>query len=355
MINRVNRGAPGASFAKRTTMTALAVFFLGIHPAHARDQIHIVGSSTVYPFATTVAEEFGKTTNHPAPVVESTGTGGGMKLFCSGAGEKFPDIADASRAIKDSERKLCAENGVKDITEIKVGFDGIVLANAKKSPQLDLTKEQIFKALARKLPSGDKLVDNPNKLWSDIDPSLPKVKIEVYGPPTTSGTRDAFGELVMEKACVDLPAFKTAYPEDDARKKSCMLLREDGHYIEAGENDNLIVQKLKSNQDALGIFGYSFLDENRDDIQGSKIGGVAPEFESIANGSYPVSRPLYIYVKNAHLPLIPGLREYVQEFTGEKAAGNDGYLAAKGLIPLPEAELKTMQNRAATLPGVKTN
>jgi phosphate transport system substrate-binding protein len=335
-------------------MTALAVFFMPVTQARAADQIHIVGSSTVYPFATTIAEEFGKTTKNASPIVESTGTGGGLKLFCGGVDETFPDIANASRAIKDSERKMCTENGVKDVTEIKIGFDGIVLANSRKSPVFELTKDQIFEALAKQIIVGGKLVDNPHKTWKEIDAKLPAVKIEVYGPPTTSGTRDAFVELVMEKSCADKDAFKAVWKDEDSRKKNCHLIREDGAFIEAGENDNLIVQKLKSNPDALGIFGYSFLEENEDSVHGSKVGGVAPTFETIADGSYPVSRPLFMYVKDAHVAVTPGLDAFVQEAVSEKAAGAEGYLAAKGLIPLPEAELKTMEKRAAALSTAKS-
>ena len=351
--------SPGkTSFLKSTayiSLTAMAVFFMPFSQAQARDQIHIVGSSTVYPFATTIAEEFGKTSKHASPIVESTGTGGGIKLFCGGVGDTFPDIATASRAIKDSEKKICAGNSVTEMTEIKIGFDGIVLANDRKSPVYDLTKDQIFAALAKQIVIGGKLVDNPHKTWNEIDPALPAVKIEVYGPPATSGTRDAFVELVMEKACVDKDAYKTVWADEDTRKKNCHLIREDGAFIDSGENDNLIVQKLKSNPDALGIFGYSFLEENEDSVHGSKIGGVVPTFEAIADGSYPVSRPLFLYVKNAHAASIPGLAAFIQEAVSEKAAGAEGYLAEKGLIPLPAGELKAMQDRAEALSAMKSN
>lgn len=333
------------------SVTAAAVFFVS-SPAAARDRIHIVGSSTVYPFVTTVAEEFGKTTKFSAPIVESTGTGGGLKLFCSGTGDSFPDMVNASRAIKDSERKLCADNGIKDITEIKIGFDGIVLANAKKAGRYDLTKEHIFMALAKQIPdTSGKLIANPNKQWRDVDPNLPAVKIEVYGPPTTSGTRDAFVELVMEEACVEMPAFAATYADKDTRKKACHLMREDGPYIEAGENDNLIVQKLRSNPDALGIFGFSFLEQNADVVQGSMISGVEPSFETIADGTYSISRPLFVYAKNTNAQTTPGLGEFAAELVSEKAAGQDGYLALKGLIPLPENELQEMQERIKNIAG----
>lgn len=328
--------------------TAITVLSLS-STANARDQLLIVGSSTVYPFVTVVAEEFGNGTDFKAPTVEPTGTGGGFKQFCDGVGEKFPDFSNASRAIKDSERELCAKNGVEAITELKIGFDGIVLANAKAAPRYDLTKEQIFLALAEKIPSGDTLVENKNQLWSDIDPALPAEKIEVYGPPATSGTRDAFVELVMEPACKDMPAFKTAYPDEKERVKACHLIRKDGAYIEAGENDNVIVSKLTNNPKALGIFGFSFLDQNQNTVQGSLISGVDPTFENILAGTYGVSRSLYVYAKDAHVGVIPGMGEFVQELASADALGEFGYLADKGLIPLPADELAEMQKRASAL------
>lgn len=326
----------------------LISLFLGVQ-ARAETPIKVVGSSTVYPFITVVAETFGKTTDFSTPVIESTGTGGGMKLFCNGLGVKHPDLTNASRAIKKSEEELCAKNGVDGVTELKIGFDGIVLANSKDAERYHLTKEQVFLALAKQVPSNGALVDNPYINWSDIDASLPGIKIEVYGPPATSGTRDAFVELVMEPACVDLEEFKTAYTDKKTRKKTCHLLREDGHYIEAGENDNLIVQKLQNNPDALGIFGYSFLDQNSNAVQGSIISGVEPNFENISSGRYGISRSLYVYVKNAHIKTKAGLKEFVEEIVSDNAAGELGYMSEKGLIPLPEAELKTMQMRVKAL------
>ncbi len=325
--------------------TILASAFLVAGTASARDQIRAVGSSTVYPFATVAAEEFGKNTNFKTPIIESTGTGGGFKLFCAGVGESFPDFANASRAIKSSEKETCMENGVTDITEIKIGFDGIVIANSKQSPKFNLTKEQVFLALAKKVPHQGQLVDNKYTKWSEIDAKLPAEPIEVYGPPPTSGTRDAFVELVMEGSCMEHPLFMQAFPDKDARKNSCHLIREDGKYIEAGENDNLMVQKLKSNVHALGIFGYSFLEQNMDSIQGSAIGGIDPTFDNISSGSYSISRPLFMYAKNAHIKLVSGMKEFIQEITSDKAMGQDGYLAEKGLIPLPAEELKAVQNK----------
>jgi len=316
-------------------------------PATAREQIRIVGSSTVFPFATAVAERFGRTTAFKTPVVESTGTGGGFKLFCAGVGEGHPDIANASRAIKESEVKSCAENGVTEITEVKIGYDGIVIANAKNAPALNLTVAQVWQALAKSVPVNGRMAANPYKMWSDIDPSLPAEKIEVFGPPPTSGTRDAFVELVLDKGCA---AFAEVEALDaDTKKAACQTVREDGAFIEAGENDNLIVQKIEANPRSLGVFGFSFLDQNADKLQGSAIAGVAPTFEAIADGSYPVSRPLFIYVKNTHVGVVPGIADYVAEFVSERAAGEDGYLADKGLIPLPEAERKEVMHRATTM------
>ncbi|WP_404422705.1 PstS family phosphate ABC transporter substrate-binding protein [Thalassospira australica] len=336
---------------KKTLAVAalMSVAFAGA--AHARDQIRIVGSSTVFPFATAVAEEFGKTTSFKTPVIESTGSGGGIKLFCAGVGEQHPDITNASRRIKKSEVEACAANGVAEVTEVKVGYDGIVLSNSKDAPQLDLTKEQIFLALAKTVPSkdGKSLVDNPYSTWSEIDPSLPDIKIEVLGPPPTSGTRDAFTELVLEEACDSFDAIKAIKDNKDQHGAVCKGVREDGAYIEAGENDNLIVQKLEANHDAFGIFGFSFLDQNGDKLQGSLIAGVAPTFEAISAGDYPVSRSLYFYVKNAHVGTIPGIKEYLTEFTADKAWGGEGYLADRGLIPMDASEREAVRNAALNL------
>jgi len=339
----------------KTTFAIAAVATLALSAAaHAqRDQIRVVGSSTVYPFTTKAAEQFGKTSKFKTPVVESTGTGGGFKLFCTGVGPQHPDITNASRAIKQSEKDQCTTNGVKEITEVKVGFDGIVVANKKGSAPLKLTRRQLYLALAKNVPGGDgKMIPNPNKTWKQVDKSLPATKIEVLGPPPTSGTRDAFVELVMEAGCATFPAMKTAKKDDEEWfKTACDTIREDGAYIAAGENDNLIVQKLAANPNAFGIFGYSFLEENEDKVQGSWIEGVAPTFEAIAAGKYPVSRPLFIYVKNAHVGVIPGIAEYVQELTSDKSMGQDGYLADIGLIPLPKAELDRVRVAAAKLTG----
>ncbi|MGH0038501.1 MAG: substrate-binding domain-containing protein [Myxococcota bacterium] len=328
-------------------MVALAGF---ASPANARDRIQIVGSSTVFPFSTAVAEQFGKTTEFKTPVVESTGSGGGLKLFCGGVGLEHPDITNSSRRIKASEVESCARNGVVEIVEIKVGYDGIVLANSKKAQRYSLTKEQIFRALAKDVPINGKLVPNPYASWSDIDPSLPGVKIEVLGPPPTSGTRDAFVELAMEGGARQIPMLAALAKSDKSSFKAVAhAIREDGRYVEAGENDNLIVQKLEANPRALGVFGFSFLDQNADKVQGSLIGGVEPTFENIADGKYGVSRSLYFYVKKAHVGVVPGIEEYIAEFTSNRASGEEGYLADKGLIPLPPEERKQVKETGASL------
>ncbi len=310
--------------------------------AHARDHIMIVGSSTVYPFATVVAENFGKTSGFKTPIIESTGSGGGMKLFCAGVGEEHPDITNSSRRIKKSEFDRCQENGVKDIVEVKVGYDGIVMGSSKEAQRLDLTRRDIFLALAKDVPNPDgseSLVSNPYMTWADVNAELPAIRIEVLGPPPTSGTRDAFAELALEGGCKTFDWIKAMKKSDkSAYKAACHTVREDGAYIEAGENDNLIIQKLRENPDALGVFGFSFLDQNADVIQGASIDGVVPEFELIADGSYPVSRPLYFYAKTAHIGVIPGIQEFMDAFTGDAAFGDEGYLTDKGLIPMSAEE-----------------
>ena len=319
--------------------------------ALASEQIRIVGSSTVFPFATTVAERFGKNTDFKTPVVESTGSGGGLKLFCAGDGDNAPDITNASRRIKTSEVKKCAANGITDIVEVKIGYDGIVLANSKKAKALELTLKDVFLALAKNVPDGEgKTKANSYKYWSDVNPALPNVKIEVMGPPPTSGTRDAFVEIAMEGGCKTFPEIKAMKKTNKKRYKAiCHTVREDGTYVEAGENDNLIVGKLEANPNAFGIFGYSFLDQNSDRIQGSLVNGIEPTFENISSGSYPISRSLYFYVKKAHVGKVPGIKEYLQEFVSDNAMGDYGYLAEKGLIPLPPEDLKKMRENTANL------
>ncbi len=282
--------------------------------------------------------------------MESTGSGGGLKLFCEGVGEKYPDITNASRAIKSSEIKRCAKNGVTEIVQVKIGFDGIVFANSKKAKRVKLSLRDIWTALAAKVPVNGEMVANPYKYWSDVNANLPHIKIEVLGPPPTSGTRDAFAELAMEGGCKTYPDIKAMKKKDKKQYKTiCHTIREDGAYIEAGENDNLIVGKLQANPDAFGVFGYSFLDQNSDVIQGSIIKGKEPTFENISNGSYPISRSLYFYVKKAHVDKTPGIREYLAEFTSDNAMGEYGYLTEKGLIPMPAADLKKMREHTKNL------
>lgn len=315
--------------------------------AAARDQIRIVGSSTVFPFTSTVVERFGQTTKFGAPILESTGTGGGMKLFCSGVGADFPDATGASRAMKASEFDSCQKNGVEQITELVIGYDGLSFVQSKKGTPFNVTKAQLFSALAKEVEVNGAIVANPHKTWKDIDASLPATEIEVLGPPPTSGTRDAWVELVMEAGCKEFPAIKAL---DKARHDAvCKTMREDGAFIEAGENDNVIVQRLGANPNAFGIFGYSYLEENTDKLHGMAINGVEPKYETIASGQYAVSRPLFVYFKNQHFGVIPGLKEFLAEYASERAMGEDGYLADKGLIALPGDKRKAAVAAAVKL------
>ena len=337
---------------KNTTLTVAAAVTAGLlamsSSASARDQIRIVGSSTVYPFTTAVAEQFGKSGAGKTPVVESTGTGGGFKLFCAGVGVGHPDLTNASRAIKKGEFEDCQKNGVKDIVEIKVGIDGLTIAQSKAGPGIKLTMAQVFLALAEQVPDKDgKLVANPYKSWSDIDPSLPSVKIEVLGPPPTSGTRDSFHELFMEPGAEKIPALAALKKSDrKAFDTAWKSIRKDGAYVEAGENDNVIVQKLEANKNAFGIFGYSFLEENTAKLRGVAIDGVAPEYDAIAEGKYKGARPLFVYVKKQHVGVIPGIDKFVAEYVSSKAMSKDGYLANKGLVALPKAEADKVASAA---------
>ena len=345
-------GKHSASFVACVSGLGAAILVQSAHAQAARDYISIVGSSTVYPFSTVVAERFGRATDFSTPKIESTGSGGGFKLFCSGAGVQYPDVTNSSRRVRQSEIDECASNGISEVVEVKIGYDGIVLANVKGAPAYELTREQIYLALAKNVPdsAAGGLVPNPHESWTDIDADLPDVRIEVLGPPPTSGTRDAFVELVMLAGCEAFPLIETL--ADDARDAACFTMREDGAFIEAGENDNLIVQKLEANPTALGIFGFSFLDQNQDKVQGSLIDGVAPEFDSIADGDYPVSRPLYSYVKKLHVGEIPGIEEFLAELTSEAAWGEFGYLSDRGLIPLPEAERRAVFDAVRELENV---
>ena len=335
---------------KKTLALASGAMVTAIGAAEARDEIRIVGSSTVFPFTSMVVERFAQSTDFPAPIIESTGTGGGMRFFCAGVGEEHPDFTGASRPMRESEFDSCQQNGVSSVTEIQVGFDGIVLANARGAEHMNVTRPQLFAALANEVEVDGEVVANPYTRWNEIDPSLPDVEIEVLGPPPTSGTRDAFVELVMEEGCEAYPAIAALEESDEDRFEAvCATMREDGRFIEAGENDNLIVQRLQANPNSFGIFGYSFLDENQDVITGNSVDGVEPDFDTILSGEYPVSRSLFIYVKNQHADVIPGMREFLAEYTSDRAMGEEGYLADIGLIPLTEDALAAERDQALNL------
>lgn len=327
---------------KKTTIALLASAALTVSLS-ARDQIKIVGSSTVYPFASSVAEELGATSKYPTPVVESTGSGGGMKLFCAGNEMNTPDITNASRRMKAKEFKMCEKNGVTDITESVIGYDGIAFAQSRSNSDFDVTREQLALAVAKEVPSkdGKKLIANPYKKWSDIDASLPNREIIVYGPPKSSGTRDAFEELVMQKVFKKMPVYTDLYKADkkaNKKYKKYSVVRTDGVYVESGENDNLIVQKLDKNKNAFGVFGFSFLVENDDMIKGATINGVQPTPENISSSKYPVSRSLFFYIKNSHTAKVPAMNKYVDLFMSEKMIGKEGILGEIGLIALPDAQ-----------------
>jgi phosphate transport system substrate-binding protein len=314
----------------------------------ARDQIRIVGSSTVYPFTTAVAEQFArKNAGFKAPIVEATGTGAGMKLFCAGVGGRFPDVENASRRMKKSEYEDCTKNGVSGVVEVQIGIDGIALAESKAGAGMMLSPSDVYAALAAN-PYGK---PQTARTWADVNPKLPAVAIRVYGPPPTSGTRDAFAELVLDKGCATDPATKALKTADPDRFKAiCTKVREDGAYIESGENDNLIVQKLVANPDSVGIFGYSSLEENEDRLRGIPLEGVAPSYDSIASYRYPGARPLYIYVKQAHLNAVPGLKQFVAEFAAGWNPG--GYLSRRGLIAAPDAIRAHNAQIAQSLPSL---
>jgi phosphate transport system substrate-binding protein len=321
-------------YLKPLGLAATAAMALTISgTAEARTQMRAVGSSTVYPFAKIVAERIARANPRlGTSVIESTGTGAGMKLFCAGVGERFPDVENASRRMKASEAKLCAQNGVKQITEIQVGIDGIAFATAKNTPLANLTTRDIYLALA-KTPFGK---PNRAKTWRDVNSKLPSLPIRVYGPPTTSGTRDALGELIMTAGCDTNPGMAALKKADENKYKAvCTGMREDGGYVEAGENDNLIVQKIEANPGTIGIFGYSYLEENANRVKGIPINGVGPTYATISSFKYPGARPLYIYIKNAHAGAIPAVRAYAAEFTKESAFGSNGYLLKAGLISAP--------------------
>lgn len=333
------------SFA--SVAAAAAAVALATSPAAARDQIRIVGSSTVFPYSQAVAEEYANATGAKAPVVESTGTGGGMKIFCGGIGPDHPDVTGASRAMKKSEWELCEANGVVDVTELQIGFDGLSIAVSRNNTHdWDLTEAEIFQALAAEVVVDGEIKANPYKKWSEINPNLPDSEIIVFGPPPTSGTRDAFVELAMHDGCNAFPEIKALASSDKDRWNTvCSRMRQDGPFVEAGENDNLIVQRLNADSNVLGVFGYSFLYENMDTLKAVKVEGTEPTFETIADNSYDIARPIFVYVKNAHRGVIPGMDEFLEEFVSEAALGYGGYLAERGLTVMPADMLKDMQDR----------
>ena len=329
-------------------LVACALLLLAFAQVHARDQVKIVGSSTVYPFASYVAEEFGSISRYPTPIVESTGTGGGMKLFCSGNGLGSPDIVNASRRIKIKEFHLCDRNGVDDITEVMFGYDGIVVAQSKDNPPLNITQNELLLAVAKLVPNekNNGLVENPYQYWNQINPDLPKRKISIYGPPISSGTRDAFEEIVLQYQTEEMKVYR------DAGQKGYRIIRTDGVYIPSGENDNLIVQKLVKDKTAVGIFGFSFMAENSDVVEGVDIDGVNATAENISSKAYPISRSLFFYVKNDNVKDVPAIREYVDMFLNEDLIGEDGLLGEIGLIAMSEDLIVYNQGRASSLEAI---
>lgn len=319
----------------------------------ARSEIWAAGSSTVFPFATRVAENWARKTDSTAPKVESLGTGGGIQLFCGGAGLGFPDIANASRPMKASEFDSCVENGVTDIVEIKIGYDGIVMLTALDGEDFDLSQEEIYRALAAELPVDGAFADNPNERWSDVADHLPNIPILVYGPPTTSGTRDAFGELAMEKGAEAVPEVAALEETDEERFDQVSTTIRNDAWQDSGENDNAVIGTLTRTPGSMGVVGYSFLDNNRDEVKAASINGVAPVMETIASGEYPLSRSMYIYVKSSNVELVPGLSDFINEFVSDASAGSDGYLLERGLIPLPAEEHEEMKARAADMPAME--
>ena len=329
----------------KLTASTLAILAASATVAVARDEIRIVGSSTVFPYTQAVAEQFSNNTGSPSPIVESTGTGGGMQIFCAGIGEQHPDITGASRAMKASEYELCQTNGVTDVSEALIGFDGLSMAVSRANEtDWNLTLGEIYLALAAQVPVNGEWVDNPYTTWNEINPELPETEILAYGPPPTSGTRDAWVELAMWAGCEELPYVKDGGFDGDWVEENCSRMRTDGPFVEAGENDNLIVQRLEADPNAVGIFGYSFLFENLDKLKGVKIEGVEPTTDTIADKSYPVSRPLYFYVKNAHRGVIPNLNEFIEEYMSDDALEVGGYLSERGLVPLAEDRLIELQD-----------
>ncbi|MDX8381708.1 MAG: substrate-binding domain-containing protein [Ghiorsea sp.] len=324
---------------------AATCFTLGASIAQAEDNIQIVGSSTVYPFSSYTAEALGATGKFKTPVVESTGSGGGMKLFCAGAGMDTPDFTNASRRMKAKEFKKCQKNGVKEITEMVVGYDGIAIAQSKKAPTIALSRKDMMLAVAAEVPNkaGTALIDNPYHFWNEINPKLPHRAIRVYGPPASSGTRDAFEDMILKHLTKHIDAYTKLYKADKKKNKAYKKfhkVRQDGVYIPSGENDNLIVQKLARDTDALGIFGYSYLEENSDSIAPAIIDGVIPTPSTISGHTYPLSRSLYFYIKKSHIGKVKGMMEYANLFMSNQMIGEDGECTDIGLISLPSADLK---------------
>lgn len=338
--SRVRRGLRHVTVAPFSVLLLVVLGWCGgsLADLAPRQHVHIVGSSTAYPIITAAAEYFGRSSHFPTPVIESTGTGGGFKLFCAGVGPDTPDIVMASRPIKESERRICARNHVSKIQQIRIGYDGIVIANQRRAPDYRFNHQDIHRALARWVPSASgTLIRNPYRSWQQVNPGLPNERIQVYGPPPTSGTRDILVERLMTRACLDNPTLRELHEQDPASfLRQCQALREDGAYINAGENDTRLVRMLINNPHALGIFGYNFLDQNRDRLKAASIDGVSPDFDSIESGSYPLSRPLYLYLKTAHIRLVPGLAEFIRSVTSDESIGPEGRLIDKGLIPSRE-------------------
>ncbi len=326
-------------------------------PLGQADRIRIVGSSTVAPFTTTVAEQFGAATRFSTPIVESTGTGGGFKAFCQDIGPDQPSISNASRPIKPSEIELCREAGITELVEVKIGFDGIVLANSKSGEDYNINLEQLYRGLADQLPDGrGGWMDNPYKKWSDISPQLPDAEIVVYGPPPTSGTRDAFVEIAMERGALEIGELAALKKQDpDAFEKRAHTIRMDGAWVDSGENDTQIIQTLIKNSTVLGVLGYSFLEQNGDRVKAAPIGGVKPSFENIASGDYKVARSMFIYIKKQNMPMVPGILDFIEEFTHDDAWGPEGYLIDKGLIPMPEKMREASRKQALELQTLDTS
>jgi phosphate transport system substrate-binding protein len=341
----------------KLTASTLAIAAVSATAASAREEIRRVGSSTVFPYTQAVAEQFANNTGFPSPIVESTGTGGGMQIFCGGIGEDFADITGASRRMKASEFQLCVDNGVTDITEARIGSDGLTIAISRDNDSAwDLTLSEIYLALAAQVPVDGAWADNPYTNWNQINSDLPDIAIEVLGPPPTSGTRDAFVELAMWEGCMELDYVKDGGFDEDWVEENCSRMRTDGPFIEAGENDNLIVQRIQANPNAMGIFGYSFLFENQDTLKAVTVGGAEPDSNSIADGSYPISRPLFFYIKNAHRGVIPGFEEFLAEYMSEDALAPGGYLEERGLVPLSDerrAELRERVENAVSMDPIE--